>query len=120
MENPHLSAQTKQNVSGPGPLPENFNLNLADSEQSLNFDISESRAPDQTFKSKQKVGLNQSSSKNLHDGSDTMDQNDFDLSESNFSMSKKSGQFGHSIRGQNLSFSSNQQRQRAGTSHQAP
>ena len=69
---------------------QNFNLNLADSEQSLNFDISQSQAPAETFKSKQKIGLNQSSSKDLRDG-ESINEHDFDLSESNFSMSKKSG-----------------------------
>ena len=55
------------------PMPQDFALNLAESEQSLNFDISESKAGAMTMSNKQKIALNQSSSKNLHDGSESMD-----------------------------------------------
>jgi len=63
-------------------------MNLAESGDSINFDISDSKAGFASLKQRQ---LNQSSSKNLHDGSESMDQHDFDLSQSEFSMSKGFG-----------------------------
>ena len=95
-------------------LPENFNLNLAESEKSVNFEFSDSKtlmsgtglgfqsndmSVNQFMKSRkntqllsnnsQKIVLRQEEEKLALSGS--MKSDDFDISQSNFSMSKRSG-----------------------------
>ena len=120
--------QSQGRPQGKDLKPEHFALNLADSNPSLDFDISGSRGAfggsgneyGQSLQRSRRGTEKQGSNDNLNTGlgkSGSMDSHDFGLSESNFSMSRPGG-LGAGGSGYEKRPNLGLAKQRAGTTHE--